>query len=360
MARRSLMASGMNASRFVFATLLAASVTACVDPGDVEELSETTNELSTSSWTSSWRGMVSHPPAVALLDGFEYYVYSGDPRLDDANELFWHQCSPTACTDKKKIPGQLSMGRPSVAAYNGYIYMVHQGDTDDTAVWFTRLDVTTGIWMQNIKLPVTTLGGPPALTVFNGRLYMAGSREAQVLRNGVEVTTYPLWYTSMGTDEQWAPARNITGRESASPPSLAVLGSTMYMAHRDGATGEIVMQKMSVGTGWSAPTKIAAGPYGSYIQGNDVQIAAVNGYLHLVHRRFDSDYTYWTYNRGCDAFAPEVTIDAHSSHWQSSMQVGRTGLVLHRYYLYTDALNWYVSRFNAPPAPITAPNCGAI
>lgn len=359
----------MIGSRFVFATLLAASsVGACVDVDD-GDLGEGSEELSLASWTATTNTHVtlSYAPATALLDGVEYQVFADDsgnalPSL--THDLYWRQCDATTCTSTKRIPGQQSLGRVSLAAYNGYIYMIHVGDSDDTAVWFSRLDVTTGTWIPNSQLAFQSLGGAPALAVFNNRLYMVGSRAVDVVRRGVTVTTYPLWYSSMGPDEMWAPMVNISA-QSGSPPSLAVLGSTLYLAHRDGAAGEIVLQKLPLGGSWSAPAKIPAGPSGAYIQGDDVQLAAVNGYLHLVHHRWSGNYTYWTYNRGCDAFAPEVSLDGFNSS-ANSLATGRNGtLVLNRmgmdsgvwpYTIY----DWYVSRFIAPPTPVTVPQCGAL
>lgn len=345
----------MIASRFMFATLLAASsVTACVDLDD-NQLDATTSALSSSSWTTVFVGArpVSYPPAMTMLDGVEYYVYADQSFTPGTHDLSWHQCDGTSCTTTKPISGQKSMGRVSLAAFNGYIYMVHQGDSDERAVWFSRLDVTTGRWTTNVQLPFETVGGSPALAVFNNRLYMVGSREKDVTHNGVTIATYPLWYSSMTADEVWAPSATISS-QSESAPSLAVLGNTLYLAHRNGTAAEIVLQKMPLGGGWSAPSYITAGPSNSYIQGDDVQLAAVNGYLHLVHHRLSGGYTYWTYNRGCDAFAPEISVDAYSSA-SESMSTGINGLLLNRVNYY-----WAVNRFIAPPPPETAPQCGAI
>ena len=311
-------------------------------------------------------------PVMAMLNGVEFYVYawagSGGnpiPGAAYAHELYWHRCDSTgACTSPTRIPNQLSLGRVNLAAYNGYIYMVHQGDSDSTAVWFSRLDPATGAWTPNVKLPFVTVNGAPALVPFNGLLYVIGSSEITVVRRGIEITTYPLWYATMGANEVFSSTRAV-GSESITPPSGAVLGDTLYLAHIYGQTAPIVIQKLTATTSWSAPTYISAGPSSSYIQGEDVQLASVNGYLHLIHHRFSDGLTYWTYNRGCDAWAPELSLDTYSNDWMSSMSTGINGLVVNRvknenslppYY----NIRWHMNRFIAPPAPITLPNCGAI
>ncbi len=358
----------MITSRTPFAALLASlALTACVADDEAGSFDEATGELSSSGWTSPSYvdDDYSYPPAMAMLDGVEYYVYAQGTSFwgTYTHALSWHQCDGITCTDSRSIPGQKSLDRVNLAAFNGYIYMVHQGDTDDTAVWFSRLDTTTGQWTTNVKLPFTTVGGAPALAAFNNRLYLVGSREVEVTRHGTTITTYPLWYASMGADETWQAARSIAG-QSASPPSLAVLGNRLYLAHQNGATADIAIRSMPIGGSWSAAARIPSGPNNAYLQGTDVQLAAVNGYLHLVHHRLDDDLTYWTYNRGCDDWAPEISVDALRSDWRLSMATGINGLVLSRL---TDWVEngtatyhwWRRSRFIAPPAPMTLPDCGA-
>ena len=358
----------MFTSRFVFAALLAsASLTACVGLDDDESLGETTSDLSSSSWTSvaDLGGGLSYPPAIAMLNGVEYHVFAyDDSPLPGplSHELYWDSCDATTCSGTHRIPGQLSMDRVSLAAFNGRIYMVHQGDTDSKQVWFTSLNPATGQWTTNVELPFTTLGGSPALAAFNNQLYIVGSHEVPIFRGGKMIKTYPLWYATMAANEQWSAMRPIAS-ESASPPSLAVLGNTLYLAHRNGATGDIAIQSLFVNGGWSAPARIPAGPSNSYIQGDDVQLAAVNGYLHLVHHRFSGNLTYWTYNRGCDAWAPEVSVDAFSSSSESTLATVQKGLVLTRLVhtgLWPYTINHeFRNLFIAPPAPLTLPNCGA-
>jgi hypothetical protein len=306
---------------------------------------------------------------MTIVGGSELYVFPWDdgsmvlPGV--SHDLYWQRCdSSRTCTSPKRVPGQLSMGRVNLATFNGYAYMVHQGDSDSTAVWFSRFDPNSNTWTTNVKLSFTTFGGAPALAAYNNRLYIAGSRKLQVQRNGTTVDTYPLWYASMGTDEVFSWTAGIAGEESASPPSLAVLDNVLYVAHRWGQTSQIVLQTMGTSGVWSAVRHIPAGPNNASIEGDDVQIAAVNGYLHLVHHRWSGSQTWWTYNRGCDAFAPEISVPSFNYGSSSSMQTGFRGLKLNGLvdmglWPYTHN-NWDQSYFVAPPAPLTRPNCGII
>jgi len=358
----------MIATRYLFTALLAsASLTACLDTGD--ELSETADDLSTASWSGGPSESLSdlgNVPAMAMLNGTEFYVYPWDdgsmvlPGV--SHDLYWHQCNSSGCTSPRRIPGQLSLGRVNLAAYNGFIYMVHQGDSDSTQVWFTRLTPSTGQWTTNVKMPWLTFGGAPALQAFNGRLYMVGSNKQIVTRNNAQVATFPLWYASMGTNEAWTGTSNLWGEESASPPSLAVFGGQLYAAHQWGQTSQIVVQTLPTTGGWSAVQHINVGPNNANIEGGDVQIAAVNGWLHLVHHRWSGSDTWWTYMNTCNAWTPEVTVPGYNHPSASSLATSNKGLGL--YGLYDSGLwpythnNWQQINFNAPPPPLQLPNCG--
>jgi len=352
----------MIASRYLFAALLAsASLTACIDTGD-DTLGEADEDLSTSSWSFGPRFNIAddlgNVPASAMLNGVQYYVYpfdDGGVLPGTSHDLYWNQCDAYGCTSPRAISGQQSLGRVNLAAYNGYIYMVHQGDSDSTAVYFARLNPSTGQWTFNTKLSFKTVLGAPALAAFNGRLYMVGSNQQNVVRNGVTVATYPLWYASMDTNEVWTGTSNLWGEESASPPSLAVFNNQLYAAHRWGQTSQIVYQTMPTTGGWSAVQHLPLAANNASIEGNDVQIAAVNGYLHLIHHRWSGSETWWTYMNVCGTWASEVTVPYFNYGTRASMATSASGLEI--YGLYDSGLwpythnNWEQSTFIAPPTP---------
>jgi hypothetical protein len=357
----------MNA-RFLFATLLASTVlTGCTDQVDDDSFGEAESNLSSAGWATApsyvWEQLKDHgygsPPAMAVLNGARYWVYTWEEGggVTGIHDLYWSKCTAT-CTAPARISDQESLGRPSIAAFNGYLYMVHQGDSDSTAVWFSRFDPNSNRWTNNSKLPFTTYGGSPALATFNNQLVMVGSQQVGSGRT----TTYPLWFSSMGANEQWSPAQPVANEESVSSPSLAVLSGTLYLAHRWGQTPEIVMQHLPTGGAWSAVQHIPAGPSNANITGNDVQLAVVNGYLHLIHHRSSGSNDYWwTYNRGCDAFAPEITVPDFGHSTQSTLAASSSGLYLSAF---EDlgfpplTINYlYQAHFTAPAAPIQVPSC---
>lgn len=350
--------------RSLFAVLLtSATLSACAL--DDESLGETTSNLSVSSWAAETQqgSNVGYPPASATLTGADYFVYTkGDSPIPGAvpHELYWKQCNLSACADEHRIPDQSTSDRVSLAAFNGYIYMLHVGESNSAWVYFSRLDPTTGQWTPNNLLALSTFGGPPAIAAFNNQLYIVGTSEVPVTKRGVTIMTYPMWYVTMGADEVFSTKRMMTGHESATRPSLASFAGKLYAAHQYGSTPEIAVSTLVPGsTTWSPMTRIVAGPNGTYLQGEDVQIAEANGFLHLVHRPFNS-FTYWTYFDQC-TWVPEITIDTFQTDVPVSMSSGINGLLLARlkdvaFWPYT-SYNWLQRRFVAPPTSITAPLC---
>ena len=58
---------------------------------------------------------------MAMLNGVEYYVYGydalGNSKSSPSHNLYWSQCTATACTASQRIPNQLSMDRVNLAAF---------------------------------------------------------------------------------------------------------------------------------------------------------------------------------------------------------------------------------------------------
>jgi hypothetical protein len=374
MARRSLCVGAMT-SRYLFTLVLAsASLTACAVDETEDSLSELSSNLSGSNWAGPvWRlENLSTVPAMTVLHtnvgsraiDQEYYVFpydDGDNPLPNlSHDLYYQRCSTTdrtSCTDPIRIPDQESQGPASVVAFNGKIYMVHQGDSDASAVWFSHFDPSTGVWSPNIKLDLTTYGGPPALAVFNNTLYIAG-----LTTNG---SWHPLWWATLDTngnyfDYNWVAGTNLS--ETSAVPSLATFNNKLYLANiTDSDAGyQIQIRTLtSPSTGFSGPSPVDAGPRGSYLTGSDVKLAVANGYLHLVHRAVSSDDNarYWTYASCLHLqWATQVAIPNFSYDTQTTLAAGIGGTVV------TDGLsdtglwpythfNWYQSRLTTVAAP---------
>ncbi len=330
-----------------------------------EEVDEASSELLVSDWSSLPEPSVdslydAQDPAVATLNGTQFIVF----RID--TDMYWKKRTAAGWTDRVQIPGQYTQDRPSLAAFNGFLYMVHAGETNRANVYMSRFDPATETWSQETLLSYAGFNGPPAIAAFDNKLFFVGALKPKASN------TYPMWVGTMSTSELFTPSQFLgAGHEAATQPSLGVYGSKLFVAHRNGATGGIVYSSHNQGAAaatWTAPLPIFAGPSGAGIAGIDPSIASVNGYLHLVHTRPGTKNVWWTYFNSC-TWSPEVTLGTLTTEPTDfpSLTAGGAGLVL----LTTGPVdtkiivNWTAygmkaSEYHAPPAPIVAPPCGGV
>lgn len=305
---------------------LSLTVAACAEAPDDETVSETTSNLSVSSWGASlgspedtWRGV-----QAATLNGVTYAVTAGNcgswdcfPYEDD-NGLYWQTVGPSGWSNQVSIPNQSSNSKVSLAAFNGFLYMVHTGTDDSGATWISRFNPATQQWTANYQIPYTSFAGPPAIAVYNNLLYFIGTGPYP----------YPMWYATMTTGESFSRPIAIPGHDSASRPSAAVLFNKLYFAHRWGSTGDIVYGSFD-GSTWAAAAHIPGGNAGGTLRGVEPVLAADAGVLHLVHLRPEGDaFVWWTYFDGCNWAAAEVTIGTQQSSLGPSLTQGGPGLQL--------------------------------
>lgn len=319
------------------------------EPGS-EALAEVTSDLRVSDWSNPVSvANAFYGAAVATLNGTTFLVRSGDGScsLDDDTDLFWQKLTPAGWTAPTRIPGQGASRRVSLAAFNGFLYMVHNGSSDGSATWMSRFDPSTETWSTNFQIPYPSFAGPPAIIAFGRRLILIGT-----------TSTFQMWVASMNTGEVFTTAVAMTGHLSASRPSAEVYSGKLYVAHRLGQTGDIGYTVFD-GTTWTADQRIPAGPLGATIRGVEPSIAAVNGFLHLVHLRPSDASIWWTYFDTC-TWAAEVSIGTQVSSLGPALAQGGPGLVLTATHDLTcagnDGRNVLVSQFTAPPPPITPPS----
>jgi hypothetical protein len=331
---------------------------------DEEDLGEATQELSVSSWSAPARVGADLQEAyrsgqVATLNGVAYMVHSGRcgswscGGSGPSKELWWTQrTATTGWTNDIKIPNQLSAHKVSLAAFNGYLYMVHTGSDDgSTSLWISRFSPSTQQWSTNYQIAYSSLGGPPAIAAFGGVLRVVG----------VSPADGKLWTATMSTGEVFSTATPMSGQYSVSRPSAAVFNNRLYVAHRAGSTNTIVYNSFN-GTSWTYDSVIYAGPAGAAIEGTEPVIAAYDGYLHLIHRRPGSNYVWWTYFNGT-SWPGEVTLNTLTSTYDPSLALGPNGLEL----VTTTDVTWngivetrklYTSRYTSPYLPpIDPPPC---
>ena len=324
-----------------------AVLAACALPGE-EPAEESTGEIELGLLVSNWSApqQVSASTIwyaqVARLGSTTYMVHSGP-----GNVLSWRQLAGTAWTEPTPIPGQTTGQRVSLAAFNGFLYMVRTDLSQNTKLWVSRFTPSTGQWSTSFQISHTSYF-PPALASFNNQLYLIG----------VAPSTKKLWMATMSTNEVFTPASPMEGHFSSARVSATVFKCKLYIAHRAGSTLAVVYNSFD-GTQWGFDQTIPAGPNGAPIEASEPAIAERSGYLHLLHRDnapISGVPVWWTYFDGA-TWASEVTLGSASTFYPPSLTAGGPGLVAIDTTYYNSLAS---SMLFTQPLPIRLPLCSIV
>ena len=329
---------------------------------------QTPSSLQVSSWSPTWS-----PTAeaflggqIATLNGTTYMVRSGGCGSSNCSkDLYWSKLTSTGWTPGVQIPNQRSAYKVSLAAFNGFLYMVHSGYSDEEQVWISKFDPDTETWSPNYMLSYRSYAGPPAIAVFDNRLHFVGTTREAPDEN---TPPYQMWTATMTAGETFTGAGPMGGwrmlgrHTSASRPSLAVYDNKLYVVHRAGETGEIQYSYRQLASVWSQPKYLRSGPLnapvGPRFRSLEPVIASVEGYLHLLFRTPESAYVWWSYFDTCTWAAP-VSLGTRQTTTGPSLTQGGYGLLLATTYDPHDPGGFArfiaVMHFVAPSAPITPP-----
>ncbi|MGE0326393.1 MAG: hypothetical protein AB7S68_28955 [Polyangiaceae bacterium] len=313
---------------------------------DDESVAETqSEELSVWDWTplhdvgsdhqKSWLG-----GGLATLNGTTYMVHSGSCPPEYCNQLWWTKRNADGTwTNDIQVPNQLSGKKVSLAAFNGYVYMVHSGSSAGSQdLWLSRFNPSTQQWSPNYKLSYTSYE-TPALQEYNGRLYMIGSRN-----DG------QLWVVSMNSSESWGSQQYLSGQFTTGRVSAAVFRGRLYRAHRDSSTTYTVLSSFD-GTSWTAKQYLQDGA-GGWVT-NDPAIATSNGYLHMLYRKSDLTVN-WMYFDG-SSWSTTVSLGNEKSYAVPSLVAGGPGLIRSTVQEVGSFFTYHYARVSEFDSPTTVP-----
>ncbi|HEY0189635.1 MAG TPA: hypothetical protein VGC42_00840 [Kofleriaceae bacterium] len=307
---------------------LSLTIAACATDDGIDDplTSEAASSLSAAAWgNEAQAGETYYNAAVASINGKTIQVAVGDNTglVYDGNHtnLYWRKMTTNASwTTWSRITGQEASSKVSLAAFNGYIYMVHTGGDDSSATWYSRFDPNSETWSQNSQIPAyPSYNGPPAIVAYNNLLYFIASQS-----NGV------MWVATMTPGEGFSAPIGINHHTSTGRPSAAVLNGKLYIAHTLLAPNDTTLVYGTFdGTTWSYPLHIKNGTAAD-IYGREAAIATDQGVLQLVHTigTGDSEPVYWTYFDGCNWAGAEVTLADWRTSQAPALTQGGPGLVM--------------------------------
>ena len=288
-------------------SVLGCSVSTSTD-APPENVGQTSADLSIYQWSADYAAGDSHSDDNASIATFNangleltFMVHTGAD--SGKNMYFAYSKDGATWGSDQQIPNMYTSSTPHMAAFNGYLYMIHQGADDPGSVWMSRFNTSTWSWGQDYQLPYRSWG-TPSLASYNGALYIVGNT----------ASSGQVWQATMSATEVYSPASNIPGVTSLTDaPSLAVhcpggfcYPATLYMAYRT-TSFEVGMSGLQVPLGrrgtpttptWWTPW-VVVNTDGTHKQtGATPALASYGGNLHLIDTPLVGDYIEWSYYDG--------------------------------------------------------------
>jgi hypothetical protein len=286
--------------------------------------------------------------ALGLAAGAAACIADDEVALDEITS----DLSVWSWTDDVRIPNQNSAEQVGLAHWNGSTYMVHNGVSSPSELWWSRRNEATGTWSTNVKIPNQRADGGPTLFVVSNQLRMIYKVESQ---NAYVMSTFNAgtgaWSTPVGAGAPSAPAIDLR-----SGPDAVVVGGRVYMAYckadrgtdmpqvdvLDGGQWRPVVTFPSVRlcrfptigasgstlhVGWAAPSEVQLVDgtiSGSTVSWFPVQrmtwrsltpmsIVACGGNTHLVHGGFGGETEIWWSYREGNSWVQDVRVPNQTS-----------------------------------------------
>ncbi|HET9627656.1 MAG TPA: hypothetical protein VFP84_40140 [Kofleriaceae bacterium] len=306
--------------------LIAACATGEETQVDEPLTSEAASGLSVSAWGNpAGASNAFYNSAVATINGKTIQVSVGDNTgpvyFMNHTNLYWSKMeSSTRWGQEQRLGDQAADSKVSLAAFNGYIYMVHTGEDDSSHTWLSKFDPNTETWSDNFQIQgYPSYNGPPAIVAYNNLLYFIASQAKGV-----------MWYATMTPGEVFSAPVGIDHNTSTGRPSAAVLNGKLYVFHTLLAPNDHTLVYGTFdGTSWSFPQHIRNGTAPDIV-GSEAAVAVDQGVLHVVHTTGSStsEQLQWTYFDGCTWAGTEVTLNDWRTSQPPAIAQGGPGLVL--------------------------------
>ena len=213
---------------------------------------------------------------------------------------------------------------PALEVFQGKLYMVWKGMESDDRIFYTSFDGYK--WDTQHLAPGISTSSGVALAVFDGKLFMAwkGRYDDQRI----------FWTTFNGST--WAPQQQVPGVATSHGPRIAVIGNKVYMAWKGMVNDERIFWSTFDGKLWAPQTLIpnvatSVGP----------AIAVFNNTLYMVWKGwFDDQGLYWSKFTG-SGWAPQQKIAGVGSSQGPSLAVFKGKLYGLWKGVFADQSLWY-------------------
>ncbi|WP_157381601.1 hypothetical protein [Burkholderia ubonensis] len=265
--------------------------------------------------------------------------------MNDKNRLVDEEINQQASSDAAQ-----AVNWPSLAAFNGKLYVVYQGTTNEN-ICYTSFDGKNWEPEKTIFPGFDRITQAVSLSVYNDKLYMA--------HKGND-TNNKIYYASFdGT--QWTRDEEVLSAATLDPVSLMVFDGRLLMFSKDVNNTHINAYNFD-GSKWAS-----AGYIGIAATGQSVASTLFNGQPYVAHKAVDSNRIVYTkYTALGNSWTPEKTTDDNAPTSQPvALAVFNDKLYLaHKgvndgmiYYTSFDGIKWTKEQ---PVIPATARTPGPV
>jgi kumamolisin len=186
----------------------------------------------------------------------------------------WDACTGLGSIDGIKMLNMLrGAGKPpALELFNQRLYMAWKGVEHDQRIFWSNFDGATWAPQQFVSGVATSSG--VSLAVFNGKLYMAWK--------GMDVDQRIFWSSFDGA--HWVPQQYVSGVATSVGPSLAVFNGKLYMAWKGMLDDQRIFSSSFDGAHW-APQQYVSGVATSV----GPSLAVFQGALYMIWKGMNND-----------------------------------------------------------------------
>ena len=142
----------------------------------------------------------------------------------------------------QQISGQSSSSTPTLASFDGWLYLAYQ-DSNGFQMYISRSN-DGNTWQDTQKIPGVE-GRAPTLVVFQNKLWLVwhGTLSPQ------------LWIAHSTDGLHWENIQKIQGQEAWNP-AITVYENQLFMVYTHTLSAQLLMSQSTDGIKWSSPQKI--------------------------------------------------------------------------------------------------------
>lgn len=219
-------------------------------------------------------------PAVLAVGNTMYMAWKG---MQGDSKIWWSTFNGTNWAPQQVINGFATSGRPALAEFNGTIYMTWKGaDTDEAIYWGTYTARTGWSGPQKVQGVATSEG--TTMAVYNGKLHMTWKGDTGDNR---------IWWSTFD-GSNWAPQQIIAGVATSQVVSLSAFGALLFMAWKGAGSDEDIWWTTFDGQNWKPQQQITGTAHGTGV-GTSVgpSLAALGSELYMAWKGANTDEGIW-------------------------------------------------------------------